>query len=153
MNYRYICTINKKGTVWFLSLVLQILIFLRCIEAGTRFEGVEVVMTDDEGIGVVDLQGAEQTQQCLLLCLGARVGRLTAGVESALVADAYRVGVVVLAVGTDEIFRSTCFYLSVTTDDVVVADAEVEAPLAMPCVYLCRRTRLVGSHCRAMNHD
>ena len=69
---------------------------------------------------------------------------MTAGVESALVANAYRVGVVVHAVGTDHELRTAKLYLSVTTDHVMVADAEVETPLAMPCVNLSCRAVLVG---------
>ena len=68
---------------------------------------------------------------------------MTAGVEPALVADAYRVGVVVHAVGANQKLRSTKLYLSVTTDHVMVADAEVEAPLAMPGINLSSRTVLV----------
>jgi hypothetical protein len=41
-----------------------------------------------------------------------------------------------LAVGTHHPFRSACLNDSVTTDDVVVADAEVETSLAMPRIYL-----------------
>ena len=72
-----------------------------------------------------------------------RVGGLTADVQTTLVAYAYRVLVVVLAcyvaVGAYHPFRTSRLYGSVTTDDVVVADAELEASLAMPRVYLgCR---------------
>jgi hypothetical protein len=35
----------------------------------------------------------------------------------------------------------------------VVADAEVETPLAMPGVDLSRRRKLVGPHCRTMNDN
>ena len=69
---------------------------------------------------------------------------MTAGVEPALVADAYRVGVVVHAVGANQKLRTAKLYLSVTTDHVMVADAEVETSLAMPCVNLSCRTVLVG---------
>ena len=71
---------------------------------------------------------------------------MTAGVEPALVANAYRVGVVVLAVGTDHKLRTAKLYLSVTTDHVMVADAEVESSLAMPGINLSSRTVLVGPH-------
>ena len=71
---------------------------------------------------------------------------MTAGIEPALVADAYRVGVVVHAVGTDHPFRTAKLYLSVTTDHVMVADTEVETSLAMPCIYLSCRAVLVGSY-------
>ena len=110
-------------------------------------------MTYDQGAGVAPVQIFEQLPQGCLLRLGARVGGLTADVEPALVADADRVGVVVLAVGTCQPFRTTRLYLSVTTDNVVVADAEVETPLAMPGVDLSRRRKLVGPHCRTVNDN
>ena len=132
---------------------LQVSIFVRYIEAGTVLTGIQVVMADDEGAGVTPVQLFEQLSHGLLLRLGARVGGLTPDVEPALVADADRVGVVVLAVGTCQPFRTTRLYLSVTTDNVVVADAEVETPLAMPCVDLSRRRKLVGPHCRTMNDN
>ena len=49
---------------------------------------------------------------------------MSADVQPTLVADADGVGIVVQAVGTDHIFRAAGLDLSVTTDDVVVADAE-----------------------------
>jgi hypothetical protein len=61
------------------------------------------------------------------------------------------VGIVVQAVGTDHELRAAGLYLSVTTDHVMVADAEVEAPLAMPGIDLSSRAVLVGPHCRTMD--
>ena len=90
------------------------------------------MVTHDQGLGVTTEQVFEQSAHSSLLFIGTRVGGLTADVEPALVADAYRVGIVVQAVGTDEILRTARFDRSVTTDDVVVADAEVETPLAVP---------------------
>ena len=114
---------------------------------------VQVVMTDDHGFGVSSVQFLKQFSHGSLLRLGARVGGLTADVEPALVADADRVGIMVLAVSTDHPFRTAWLYRSVTTDHVVVAYAEVEASLAMPCVDLSDRTCLVGPHCRTMNNN
>ena len=59
----------------------------------------------------------------------------------------------VLAVGAYHPFRTARLYASVTTDDVVVADAEVEAPLAMPRIDLSGRTLLVGSDCRTVKDN
>ncbi len=120
-------------------------------DAGTGLLRIQVVMTYDQGAGEAPVQVFEQQPERHLLCHGTRVGGLTADVEPALVADAYRVGVVVQAVGADHPFRSSRLNLSVTTDDVVVADAEVETPLAVPCVDLSHRTRLVRPYCRTMN--
>ena len=120
-------------------------------DAGTGLLRIQVVMTYDQGAGEAPVQVFEQQPERHLLCHGTRVGGLTADVEPALVADAYRVGVVVLAVGADHVLRTSLFDISVTTDDVVVADAEVETPLAVPCVDLSHRTRLVRPHCRTVN--
>ena len=132
---------------------LQVLIFSCDIcDAGTFFLRIEVVMTDDDGLWVVPVQCFKQSPHGLTLCLGARVGWSAPDVQPTLVADAYRVGVVALAVGSCEPFRSSSLYLSVTTDDEVVAYAEVESPLAVPRIYLGCRTGLVGTYCRAVNH-
>jgi hypothetical protein len=95
----------------------------------------------------------EQLSHRLPLFLGARVGGLTADVQSTLVAYAYRVTVMVHAVGPHHIFGPAFLNLSVTTDDVVVADAEVKASLAVPRIYLRGRRCLVRAHGTAMNHD
>ena len=107
----------------------------------------------DHGAGVTPVEIFEQLSHGSLLLSGTRVGGLTADVEPALVADANRVGVVVLTVGTNHPFRPSGLDLSVTTDDVVVADAEVESPIAVPRIDLSRRRHLVGLHCRTMNND
>jgi hypothetical protein len=57
---------------------------------------------------------------------------LTAGVEAALIAYSYGVLVVVQAVCAYHPFRSAWLNISVTTDYVMVADAEVISSLAMP---------------------
>ena len=59
-------------------------------------------------------------------------------VVAALVTYADAVGVVWYAVGSDLPFRTSQLYRSVTTDDVVVADA-VKSSVFMPIIYvLCR---------------
>ena len=95
----------------------------------------------------------EQLSHGSLLCGSTRIVGLTADVEPALVADAYRVGVVVHAVRADHPFRSSGLDRSVTTDHVVVTDAKVESPLAVPRIYLSDRTGLVRPHCRTMNNN
>ena len=96
-------------------------------------------MPDDQGTGVTLVKILEQQSHRRLLLSRARVGGLTADIESSFVADAYRMGIVVQTVGTYHPFRSTGLDLSVTTDHVVVADAEVEPPLAMPGIDLSGR--------------
>ena len=98
--------------------------------------GIQVVMSDNQCTGVSLVQRLQQLSQGGLLRVGARIGWSSSNVQPSLVANAYRVLVVMLAVGTCEPFRSACLNDSVTTDDVVVADAEVETSLAMPRIYL-----------------
>ena len=109
------------------------------IEAGAVAVVTEVAMPDDQGTGVTLVKILEQQSHRRLLLSRARVGGLTADIESSFVADAYRMGIVVQTVGTYHPFRSTGLDLSVTTDHVVVADAEVEPPLAMPGIDLSGR--------------
>ncbi len=109
------------------------------IEARTGLLRIEVAMPDDQRAGVTLVEIFEQQSHRRLLLCRARVGGLTADIESPFVADAYRMGIVVQTVGTYHPFRSTGLDLSVTTDHVVVADAEVEPPLAMPGIDLSGR--------------
>ena len=137
-----------------ISLRLQVFI-LSCdiFDTRTILVRIQVVVTYDQGFWVAPVKVFEQSPEGSLLRLGARVGGLTSYIQPALVADADGVGVVVHAVGTDHVLRTAWLYLSVTTDHVVVADAEVEAPPAMPRIYLSCRTRLVGPHCRTVNNN
>ena len=119
--------------------------------------GVQVVVTDDHGAGVTPVQVFQQLSHRHLLFSRSCVGGLTADVQTTLVAYAYRVFVVVLAcymaVRAYHPFRSAWLYRSVTTDDVVVADTELEASLAMPRIYLCCRTLLVWAYRTAVNNN
>ena len=101
--------------------------------------GVQVMMPDDQGAGVTLVQFFEQLLHRSLLFSRTRIGGLTADVQPALVANADRVGIVVQAVGADHPFWATWLNRSVTTDHVVVADAEVETSLAMPSINLSGR--------------
>ena len=96
-------------------------------------------MPDDQRAGVTLVKILEQQSHRRLLLSRARVGGLTADIEPPFVADADRMGIVVQTVGTYHPFRSTGLDLSVTTDHVVVADAEVKTPLAMPGIDLSGR--------------
>ena len=129
---------------------LQVSIFVRYIEAGTVLTGIQVVMADDEGAGVTPVQLFEQLSHGLLLRLGARVGGLTADIKPALVADANGVGIVVQTVRPDQKLGPARLHLSVAADDVVVADAELEAPLPVPCVDLSGGALLVRAHGRTV---
>ena len=80
-------------------------------------------MADDLGIGVVGLQGAEKGDEGTLLGRGAGVGITATFVETAFVADADGVGVVVAGVGTDLRLVAALVQLAVAGDVVVVATA------------------------------
>ena len=114
------------------------------IEAGAVAVVTEVAMAYDQGVGVTFAEIFEQQPHRRLLFSRACVGRLTADVEPALVADADRMGIVVQAVGTDHPFRPTGLNLSVTTDHVVVADAKlIMAVFAVPGINLRDRKSVV----------
>ena len=93
-------------------------------------------MTYDHCAGVTQVQVFEQLTHGSLLRSRARVVGLTAGIKSPFVADADGVGIVMMpfyvAVGADHPFRATWLDRSVTTDHVVVADAEVKTSFAVP---------------------
>jgi hypothetical protein len=110
-------------------------------------------MPYNHGAGVTPVKFFEQSSHGSLLHVRSRIGGLTADVEPALVADANRVGIVVLAVGTDHPFRTAWLYRSVSSDHVVVADTELPALSTMPRVYLSGRARLVRPHRRTVNDN
>jgi hypothetical protein len=110
-------------------------------------------MTYDHSAGVTLVQVFEQLSHRHILRLSTRIGWITPDIKPTLVADAYRVGIMVLAVGTDHVLRTAWLNRSVTTDHVVVADAEVETSLAMPRIDLSGRTQLVGLYCRTVNYN
>ena len=118
----------RSLTLWLY--VLKLVFDVR--DAGAGLTGFQVVVTDNQGVGVALMEiFQEPAEGCLLLCR-TRVGGLTADVEATLVAYAYGVAVVVHAVGAYEPFRSARLYLSVTTDDVVVADTELKTSVPVP---------------------
>ena len=110
-------------------------------------------MPYNHSAGVTPVKLFEQFAHGSLLHVRSRIGGLTADVQPALVADANRVGVMVLAVGTDHPLRTAWLYCSVPTDYVVVAYTELPAPLAMPHIYLSGRTHLVGFHGRTVDDN
>ena len=115
--------------------------------------GVQVVVTDYHGAGVTSVQVFQQLSHRSFLLGRSRVGGLTADIQPTLIAYADGVAVVIDAMGTDHPFRTPCLYRSVTTDDVVVADTELETSLTMPRVYLSCRTLLVGAYRTTMNNN
>ena len=123
------------------------------LDARTILQRVEVMMTYYYRAGIALVQFFKQSSHGYLLSLCSRIFGLTSDVKPSLVADAYRVGIVVLAVGTCQPFRTARLYISVTTDHVVVADTELPALAAMPRIYLSSRALLVRPHCRTVDYQ
>ena len=109
------------------GVILNILILLLGIEAGTVFVDVgEVAVTEDDCLGVVDAERLEQGVQGSFLRCSAGVLGTALGVETALVADADGVLVVVAGMGAGEVLVAGLIYLAVALYVVVVA-GEAEA--------------------------
>ena len=88
----------------------------------------QVAVTQNDGLGIILAQGAQQGMQSGFLLGGAGVLGTAVLVESALVADADRVLVVVAGMGTGEVLVARLEQLAVTLNVVVVAGVSV------PCV-------------------
>lgn len=83
----------------------------------------QVTVTEDLGFGIVVKQTAEQGLHRVLLGRCAGVVGLAFLINTAFVADAYRMGVVATGVSTHLFLRATAVYLTVLRDVVVIADA------------------------------
>ena len=104
--------------------ILEIAVLVRCIIAGTGFAGVQVVMTQDEGCGVLTLQEAQEGHDAAALLYGARVSGVVVGCETALVTDTDAVGIVALAM-------CACLGdVATSMDDAVARDVIVVAYVA-----------------------
>ena len=86
----------------------------------------EVTVTEDDGLGVVDAKRLQQGVQSGFLRCGAGVLGTALGVETALVADADAVLVVVAGMGAGEVLVAGLVQLTVALNVVVVA-GEAEA--------------------------
>ena len=109
------------------GVILNVLVLLLGIEAGAAFTYVrQVAVTEDDGFGVIDAEGLQQGVQSGLLRCGAGVLGAALCVETALVADADAMLVVVAGVGAGEVLVAGLIYLAVALNVVVVA-GEAEA--------------------------
>lgn len=86
-------------------------------------DAFKLAVAEDLGIGIIELQGAEQGDKGCTLSRGTGVCSTTFLVETSLVANTNRVGIVVAGVSTDHLFWSALMKLTVTGDVVVVAAA------------------------------
>ena len=92
------------------------------IVAGTSLEGIQIMMTHNQCFGIPLLQIAEQHLHSTFLCLCAGIPGFSPAVESALVAHADGVFVVVPAVGTHLLLMPPRPDHSFAVDIVMVAD-------------------------------
>ena len=86
-------------------------------------DALQFAVTDNLGIGIVLLQGAEQREEGLFLGGCAGVGSAAFLVKATLVADADGVGVIEAGVCHDHLFGAAEVQLSFAGDVVVVAAA------------------------------
>ena len=123
------------------------------VETGTGLaDAGEVAVTEDLGIGEVEAEAAEQFFHGDLLCFGAGVGRTTLGIESAFVADAYAVLVVVESVGAYFVLGAAGVEGAVAGDVVVIADTVIATGFMAGFELLDGET-LGDSRRAAMQHD
>ena len=109
-------------------------------------------MTEDGGIGVVEAEALEEFLHCYLLGEGTGVGWFAVGIESALIADADAVGIVVSGVSANLSLRSARVEGAVLGDVVVVADGfETSGEVAGFQVFY--REVLGRTGCRAVQYD
>lgn len=86
-------------------------------------------MAYDAGIGVVEAEAPKERCHAALLGVGAGVSRDATGIEAALVADAYGVGVVVPGVGSYHRLGSAGVDLAVAGDVIMIANGYEAAGL------------------------
>ena len=116
-------------------------------------DAFEFAVAHDLGIGVVDLQGAEQGDEGSALGWRAGVGGAAFLVEASFVTDADGVGVVVAGMHADLVFVAGLEYLTVFFDEVVVADAfAVEAGIVAGFEHFNSET-LVAAGCRTVKDN
>jgi hypothetical protein len=86
-------------------------------------------MTKNLGIGVIGLQSTKQGDEGMLLARGAGVGRLAVGIETSLIANANRVGVVATGMGSSHLLRAALVELAILGDIIMVAGGLVTSSL------------------------
>ena len=122
------------------------------IEAGTGLEGIEVVMTEDDGTGETLLELSEKAEKGLALLWGAGVGGLTVDIEATFVADADGVAIVTPTVGSGLLKRTAGMTGAVATDVVVIADV-AESSTEVVGAHLLGTVGLHGKCCSTVDDD
>ena len=78
-------------------------------------------MAEDASFGVIGLQSTKQGDEGLLLGRSAGVGGFAVGIETSLIANANRVGVVAEGMGSYHILRAAFMEFAILRDVVMVA--------------------------------
>ena len=115
-------------------------------------DAFEFTVTEDLGIGVIDLQGSEQGDEGCTLGRGTGVFSTTFLVETTLVADSDGVGIVMPGVSTDHLLGATEVELTITRNIIVVATT-VPAFGTVHLVELLERNVLIRARCRTVNYN
>jgi len=115
-------------------------------------DAFEFTVTEDLGIGVIDLQGSEQGDEGCTLGRGASVFSTTFLVETTLVADSDGVGIVMPGVSTDHLLGAAEVELTITRNIIVVATT-VPAFGTVHLVELLERNVLIRARCRTVNYN
>ena len=112
--------INRQKESW-----LQVPEFPNNIESRTtRLLRIQVTMTHYQRLRITLMQSLQQLPQRALLCLSTCVlWSLAVGSQTADIANANAIAVVILAVSTHLLFRTASLNTSVRRNDVVVATA------------------------------
>ena len=123
------------------------------IKVGTALSDPwEVSVADDFGIGIVEAEALQKLYHRALLGFGSGIGRIAVGIQTALVTDSYRVGVVMLGMGTDHLLGTAWVDFAIL-GDVVVITGGLETSRLMTGFEVFDREISVGSGCRAVNND
>ena len=112
----------------------------------------EVAVAEDAGIGIIDLQRAEQGDEGCTLGRSSGVSGTAFLVKTTFVTNTNRVGIVVPGMGADHLLGATEVQLSVA-GDVVMITAAVPAFGTVHLVKQLETQMLVRPRCRAVNHN
>ena len=109
-------------------------------------------MTDDFGIGIVEAEAFQKLYHRVFLGFGSGIGRVAVCIQTALIAYADAVGVVMLGMSSYHFFGTAWIDFAILGDVVVIADG-LEATSLVTGFKVFNREVAVCSGSRAMNND
>ena len=93
--------------------------------------GTQVAMSANAAAGIITQQREDKHMHRMNLPLGTGIGRATVAVESALIADAYRVSVVSFRMRTDLFDGTGSLYVPILADiEMIPHTVETTSPVA-----------------------